>query len=67
MFSGTMATKTANEEMLTAAKAAKQLGVPPGAVKKAIAALGIEPDSKKGACSYYGPKTVKKIANAIKV
>lgn len=61
-----MATKTAKEEMLTAAKAAKELGVPAGAVKKAIAALSIEPDLVKGGCSYYAPKTVKKIAKAVK-
>ena len=66
MFLGPMAAKTTNEEMLTAAKAAKQLGVPAGAVKKAIASLGIEPDLKKSGCAYYAPKTVKKIAKAVK-
>ncbi len=66
MFPGTMATKTTKEEMLTAGKVAKQLGVPAGAVKKAVAALNLEPDLVKGGCSYYAPKTVKKIAKAVK-
>jgi hypothetical protein len=60
-----MATK-AKEELLTAGKVAKELGVPPAQVKKAIASLGLEPDAKKGACSYYAPASVKKIKKALK-
>ncbi len=42
-------------QLLTAGKIAKELGVSDGKVKKAIQALGLEPDAKKGACAYYGP------------
>ena len=54
------------DEMLTAAKVAAKLGVKPKQVKDAIADKGIEPDQTKGACKYYGPKTVAKIKKAIK-
>ncbi len=53
------------DEMLTAAKLAKEWAVPETAVKKAIKDLGIEPDAKKGCCCYYGPKTAQKIKKAI--
>ncbi|MCW5979888.1 MAG: hypothetical protein KIT09_17540 [Bryobacteraceae bacterium] len=56
----------AKEELLTAAKVAEQLGASPAQVKKAIAAAGVVPDAKKGACAYYGPQTVKRIQKALK-
>jgi 5'-3' exonuclease len=54
------------DEMLTAAKVAAKLGVKPKQVKDAIASQGIEPDKVKGACKYYGPKTVTKIKKSVK-
>jgi len=62
-----MATKSEpKEELLTAAKIAEQLGVPPAQVKKAIAAAGVAPDAKKGCCSYYGSASVKRIQKVLK-
>jgi threonyl-tRNA synthetase len=55
----------AEQDMLTAAKLAKEWGVSENLVKKAIKELGIEPDAKKGPCNYYGPKTVAKIKKAV--
>jgi predicted transcriptional regulator len=52
-------------DMLTAGKIAKELGVSPAKLKKIIKELEIEPDLKKGNCSYYGPKTVAKIKKNI--
>ena len=54
------------DEMLTAKKVAEKLGVSPGKVAKAIKEQDIAPDQKKGACKYYGPKTVKAIQKALK-
>jgi hypothetical protein len=54
------------DEMLTAKKVADKLGVKPKQIQDAIKAAGIEPDQTKGACKYYGPKTVTKIKKAIK-
>ncbi len=53
------------EELLTAAKLAKEWAVSENLVKKAIKDLGITPDAKKGPCNYYGPKTAQKIKKAI--
>ncbi len=50
-----------NEELLTAGKVAEALGRKPAEVKKAITELKLQPDLTKGACSYYGPASVKKI------
>lgn len=61
-----MATKTAKETLYTAGKVAKELGVKPGNVKKAITSLGIKPDVVKGGCSYYTEATVKKIKKGLK-
>ena len=52
-------------EMLTAGKIAKELGISPAKLKKVIQELAIEPDVKKGNCSYYGKKTVAKIKKHI--
>lgn len=61
-----MAAKTAKETLLTAGKIAKEFGVKPGDVKRAITALGIEPDVVKGGCSYYSESTAKKIKKGLK-
>ncbi len=53
------------EELLTAGKIAQVLEVSPKKIKEAIEKAGIEPDSVKGACKYYGAKTVEKIKAAI--
>ena len=52
-------------EMLTGGKIATTLGLSPAKVKKLIAELDIKPDEVKGRCSYYGPKSVEKIKNAL--
>ncbi len=53
------------DELLTAGKIAKALEVTPKKIKDAIDKAGIEPDSVKGNCKYYAPKTVEKIKAAI--
>jgi len=53
------------KDLLTAGKIAKELGVSPAKLKKIIQELNIEPDVKKGNCSYYGSKTVAKIKKNI--
>lgn len=53
------------DELLTAGKIATALEVSPKKIKDAIEKAGIEPDSVKGACKYYGPETVEKIKAAI--
>lgn len=52
--------------LLTAGSVAKQLGVKPADVTKAITAAGIAPDRVAGACKYYGPAAVKVIQKALK-
>ena len=52
-------------QLLTAGNIAKELGVSDAKVKKAISALGIEPTSKKGACSYYSRDAVAKIRREV--
>ncbi|MDH5637583.1 MAG: DUF3606 domain-containing protein [Nitrospinota bacterium] len=49
------------EEMLSAGKWAKELGVPEAKFKKAIKEAGVQPDAKKGACAYYSRKTAEKM------
>jgi len=56
----------AKKDLLTAKKVAEALGVSAGAVSKAIKEHGIQPDEVKGACKYYGPKTVQAIKKALK-
>ncbi len=55
-----------NDEGITAANIAKELGASPAKVKKAIEALKIEPVAKKGVCTYYSRDAVKKIKAALK-
>lgn len=59
-----MANETAS--LMTAAVMAKELGVSDAKVKKAITELGLQPDAKKGCCSYYGPDTLKKVKASLK-
>ena len=53
------------DEMYTAAKLAKALGVSQGKVKKLQASLEIEPDDVKRNCRYYGGQTLKKLEAAL--
>jgi len=55
-----------DSEMLTAGKVAAALDVKPGAIKKAIEELKLEPSLVKGGCSYYDAAAVKKIKAALK-
>ena len=57
---------TEKTDLMTAANIAKSLGVSDAKVKKAIQALGIKPQAKKGVCSYYGKVTVAKVKGALK-
>lgn len=61
-----MAAKSEKDTLYTAGKIAKEAGVKPGDVKKAITSLGIKPDVVKGGCSYYLGGTVKKIKKGLK-
>lgn len=56
----------ADQELLTAKKVAEKLGLKPKQVTDYITEQGIEPDQRKGACKYYGPKTVARIKKALK-
>jgi len=53
------------EELLSAGKWAKELGVSDKKFKEAIKAAGVEPDKKKGACAYYSRKTAMKVKKAV--
>lgn len=52
-------------EPLSAAKIAAELKVSDAKVKKAIAALGLKPAAKKGACNLYAKADVPKIKKAL--
>ncbi|MDH4185175.1 MAG: hypothetical protein OEV92_13185 [Nitrospinota bacterium] len=54
------------EDMQSAGKWAKELGVPEAEFKKIIKAEAVSPDAKKGACAYYSRKTAEKIVKKIK-
>lgn len=54
-----------SEDMLTAAKWADKIGVSQNKIKKAIKELEIEPDSKKGRCSYYSAETIDKVRKSL--
>lgn len=56
----------ADEELLTAGKIAKALGISAGKVSSYIKEKGLEPDKTKGSCKYYGPKTVANIKKNVK-
>lgn len=55
-----------SDDLLTAGKWAKELGVPEKKLKEAIKAAGIEPDKKKGACAYYSKASAEKAKKTIK-
>lgn len=55
----------ADQDLITAANLAKNLGLSDTKVKKAIKELGIEPTVKKGVCGYYGPEAVAKVKAAL--
>ncbi len=57
---------TEKTDLLTAANIAKSLGVSDAKVKKAIQALNIKAQAKKGVCSYYSKDTVAKVKAALK-
>lgn len=52
--------------LLTAGAIAKELGVSGNVVSKAIKNLNIQPEMKKGVCSYFSKEVVKKIKASIK-
>lgn len=53
-------------ELLSAGAIAKELGVAGAIVSKTIKTLNIQPDSKKGVCSYYSKDALKKIKESLK-
>jgi hypothetical protein len=54
------------EDMKTVANWAKELGIPEKKLKEAVKAASIQPDAKKGACSYYSRAAVEKAKKALK-
>ena len=52
--------------LLTAGAIAKELGVSGTVVSKAIKSFNIQPEMKKGVCSYYSKDVLKKIKTSIK-
>lgn len=54
------------EEFKTATNWAKELGLPEKKLKDAIKAAKVEPDAKKGCCSYYSKASVEKAKKSIK-
>ena len=55
------------EALISTGGIAKELGVSDGKVKKAIKELAIEPQSKKGVCSYYSRDVLTEIKAALKL
>ena len=53
------------DNLLTAGKIAKELGVSAAKVKKVITSLELEADNVRCGCSYYTPASVKKIKKAL--
>ena len=53
-------------EGFSAGAIAKELEATPAAVKKALAALKIEPDFVKAGCAYYYAERVAKVKQALK-
>jgi hypothetical protein len=56
----------AEEKAITPANLARQWGVSLKAVKDAIKATGIEPNSTRGACKYYTKQDAEKIRSLLK-
>lgn len=61
-----MVKDASGREGLTAGAIAKELGVAPPAVKKALTALKIEADFVKAGCAYYYAERIASIRQAIK-
>jgi hypothetical protein len=61
-----MAMTNEKTDLLTATNIAKALGVSDARVKKAIQALGIKPQAKKGVCNYYSKDTLARIKASLK-
>ena len=57
---------SSKDDLKTAGNIAKDLGVSPAKVKKFIDDKNIKPDHSKGACKYYGAKTINKIKSGLK-
>lgn len=55
-----------SEELKTAANWAKELGLPEKKLKDAMKTAKIEPDAKKGCCSYYSKASVEKAKKSFK-
>ncbi len=55
----------ADKELLTTGKMAKEWEVPPKLVKSVIQKLNLQPDVKKGNCSYYYRETAEKIKSEL--
>lgn len=56
---------TESTGLFTVRKIAEALGVPESKVKKALKELGIEPTTKKGACSYYSAEVLAQVKQAL--
>lgn len=56
---------TESATLYTARKIAEALGVSESQVKKIIKELGLEPATKKGACSYYSAEMMAQIKQAL--
>jgi transcriptional/translational regulatory protein YebC/TACO1 len=54
------------DELKSAANWAKELGLPDKKIKDAIKAAKVEPDAKKGCCSYYSKASVTKAMKSVK-
>jgi hypothetical protein len=59
------ACRTMSEELKTAANWAKELGLPEKKLKDAMKSAKIEPDAKKGCCSYYSKAAVEKAKKSL--
>lgn len=58
--------KNEKTDLMTSGNIAKALGLSDAKVKKAIKALNIKPEGKKGVCNYYSPVALGKIKAALK-
>ncbi len=57
-----MATK--NDDLLSAGKLAKEIGISAAKVKKAIEALDLQPDNVRCGCKYYSKDRIPEIKKA---
>ena len=60
-----MATDEKGREGLSAGAMAKDLGVSPAKVKRALGDLGIEADFVKSGCAYYYPERSEAVKKAL--